>query len=242
MDTIINILVLLIPLLFGIIAIVKIKRAKLSWSELWQNMGFFPYSFPLLLTGIIIGATVFCLVFVVYYLTDLLSINGFSWTDANWFGSIFVFTIGAVLEEILFRSFFLSGMKQYLKSTTLMLVITAVFFSAAHMNNDGATILSSISAFVGGLMYGYAFIKTGKIWLPIGLHFAWNFFQGFVFGFNVSGYNIDGLIDTTISGNEIWTGGEYGPEGGLIGIGARIIVITTMWLILNKKLSTAKTD
>ncbi len=84
-------------------------------------------------------------------------------------------------------------------------------------------------------MYGYAFIRTEKLWLPIGLHFSWNFFQGFVFGFPVSGYVIVGFFETTISGSELWTGGSYGPEGGLIGIIARIFVIVSIWVLTQNR-------
>ena len=84
-------------------------------------------------------------------------------------------------------------------------------------------------------MYAFAFIKTEKLWLPIGLHFSWNFFQGFVYGFPVSGYVFDGLFEVSILGQELWTGGEYGPEGGLIGIIARIIVLFLIWLVIKIK-------
>ncbi len=83
-------------------------------------------------------------------------------------------------------------------------------------------------------MYGYAFIRTEKLWLPIGLHFSWNFFQSFVFGFPVSGYVKDGLFRITISCNEFCTGGAYGPEGGIIGIIGRILVIIIVWAIIKK--------
>lgn len=81
-------------------------------------------------------------------------------------------------------------------------------------------------------MYAFAFIKTEKLWLPIGLHFSWNFVQGFVYGFPVSGFVIEGLFEVNIYGQEFWTGGEYGPEGGLIGIFARFIVLFTIWMIV----------
>jgi len=83
-------------------------------------------------------------------------------------------------------------------------------------------------------MYGVAFLKTNKIWLPIGLHFTWNYFQGFVYGFPVSGFNKQSLYDITITGSEFWTGLDYGPEGGMIGIIARFFVIAMILLFTCK--------
>ena len=221
----------LIPAIFGIIAIRKWKTAKLSKNEIGQKLGFIPFLKFQLLTGLLIGMVIFSLVFVTFLYFDLLTITQFSWTNGNLVTTILMLAAGAIGEEIIFRSFFINGLKLYLKSTILIILITALFFSIIHMFNDGSTLLSATSAFIGGIMYAFAFIKTEKLWLPIGLHFSWNFFQGFVYGFPVSGFVLEGLLKVNISGQEFWTGGEYGPEGGLIGIFARFVVIFTIWLI-----------
>jgi len=79
-------------------------------------------------------------------------------------------------------------------------------------------------------MYTYAFLKTKNIWLPFGLHYAWNFFQGIVYGFPVSGNIVESFYDIDVTGATIYTGGVYGPEGGLIGILGRFIIIILIWL------------
>ena len=183
---------------------------------------------------------IFSLVFVTFLYFDLLTITQFSWTNGNLVTTILMLAAGAIGEEIIFRSFFINGLNFFLKSTTLIILITALFFCIVHIFNEGSTILSTISAFMGGIMYAFAFIKTKKLWLPVGLHFSWNFFQGFVYGFPVSGFVIEGFIKVNISGQEFWTGGEYGPEGGLIGIFARFVVIFTIWIIF--KLNRAENN
>ena len=225
----------LIPTIFGIIAIRKWKTSKLSKNEIGQKLGFIPFLKFQLFIGLLIGAIIFSLVFVTFLCFNLLSIIQFSWSNGNLVKIFLMLAAAAIIEEVIFRSFFINGLKLYLRSTTLIILITALFFGVVHIFNEGSTILSTISAFIGGIMYALAFIKTEKLWLPIGLHFSWNFFQGCVYGFPVSGFVIEGLLKVNISGQEFWTGGEYGPEGGLIGIFARIVVIFTLWFIFKFK-------
>lgn len=75
-----------------------------------------------------------------------------------------------------------------------------------------------------GLFLGLGFILTGELAIPIGLHIAWNFAQGYVFGFPVSGADENlSLIATQQTGPIAWTGGAYGPEGGLMGVFALLL-------------------
>ena len=222
----------LVPLVFGIIAIGKWRSSKVDRTEVRKRLGVAPFSTFQLLSGLFIGALVFTAVFAVFNLLGLLTIVQFSWTRGDTLAAISLFTVGTVVEELLFRSFFINGLRFYLRSTALILVVSAAFFSLVHWFNDNSTALSVTSAFMGGIMYAYAFIKTERLWLPMGLHFSWNFFQGYVYGFPVSGFTFDGLFEISISGQELWTGGKYGPEGGLIGILARVAVILLTWSIL----------
>jgi membrane protease YdiL (CAAX protease family) len=232
---IIRLLSNIIPIIFGIIAIKKWKSLKLNKTEIITRLGFIPFSMFQLLTGLLIGALLFTLIFFVFKYFDLLTIIQFSWTSGELFKTILLFAALAIVEELIFRSFFINGLKLFFNSTTPILIVSALFFSLVHWFNDGSTVLSALSAFMGGLMYAYAFIKTDKLWLPIGLHFSWNFFQSFVYGFPVSGFIFEGLLEVNISGQKLWTGGAYGPEGGLIGIFARVFVLFAIWLIIKIK-------
>jgi membrane protease YdiL (CAAX protease family) len=78
------------------------------------------------------------------------------------------------------------------------------------------TILSFIGLVAAGLFLAYAYVITRQLWLPIGLHIGWNFFEGNVFGFPVSGLETFKLITLRVHGPELWTGGAFGPEAGLI--------------------------
>ena len=137
----------------------------------------------------------------------------------------------ALGEELLFRGFMLSGLMHILKNKYMAVSITAILFGLAHAGNPNATTVSVVSNGLGGVMYAIAFIESNSIWLPFGLHFAWNFFQGPIFGFPVSGMDFGGIIQqsSAVSQNLIY-GGIYGPEGGSIGISFRILVILILLL------------
>jgi hypothetical protein len=85
---------------------------------------------------------------------------------------------------------------------------------------------------VAGVFFAFGYMRTSLLWLPIGIHFGWNFFEGTVFGFQVSGLTNFSLIQQTVSGPPLITGGGFGPEAGLIvlpalGLGAVLIYIYT---------------
>jgi hypothetical protein len=82
--------------------------------------------------------------------------------------------------------------------------------------NPGATVWSSVAIAVeAGLLLGAAYKWSGTLWVPIGIHWAWNFFQGPVFGFAVSGNDTPSLIKPVIEGPDWLTGGPFGAEASV---------------------------
>jgi uncharacterized protein len=137
----------------------------------------------------------------------------------------------AAYEEVMFRVLILCGMIALFRRPWLSVGLSAVMFGLVHLNNADATALGLVSNLLGGAMYGAAFVRTGRIWMPIGLHTAWNWMQGPVFGLNVSGANewSDKLIHQVAVGPELITGGAYG-EGSVVVIAFRCIVIALVVL------------
>ena len=84
------------------------------------------------------------------------------------------------------------------------------------MFNDAFSLIPFINIVLAGLLFGYMFIRSGSIWMPIGYHITWNYVQGNVFGFRVSGMEVQGLITTRYAQDNIINGGAFGPEGGVI--------------------------
>jgi membrane protease YdiL (CAAX protease family) len=102
-------------------------------------------------------------------------------------------------------------------------VLSSAVFALLHLANDNASIASTIGLFVNALLFVAAFEATGRLSTAMGLHMAWNFFEGAVFGFPVSG-DLEGasLIGIRQFGPPLMTGGAFGPEAGLIGIAASL--------------------
>jgi hypothetical protein len=105
------------------------------------------------------------------------------------------------------------------------ILVIAALFGWAHIRNPGASPVTAFGNALGGLMYGIAFFGGRNIWLPLGMHFAWNYVQGPILGFPVSGLIRDPLIVQQGLGSDLWLGGAYGPEGGLVGMAFRFVVI-----------------
>lgn len=96
------------------------------------------------------------------------------------------------------------------------MLISSAIFGLLHLGNPNATWASAAGIFFAGLFLALGFVRTGQLWLSIGLHIGWNFFEGIVFGFPVSGFATFPLIRYSISGPTLWSGGAFGPEAGLI--------------------------
>lgn len=120
-----------------------------------------------------------------------------------------------VWEELLFRGFLFRLVEQWLGSI-IALLVSAAFFGAAHLGNENASPLAAFAiAIEAGILLGAIYMVTRRLWAAIGLHMAWNFTQGGIFGVAVSGFNDPGLIIPRITGPELLTGGAFGAEASV---------------------------
>ncbi|MFI5963253.1 lysostaphin resistance A-like protein [Streptomyces asoensis] len=126
----------------------------------------------------------------------------------------------AVVEELLFRGVVFRLVEDLL-GTRGALAVSGLLFGALHLVNSGATVWGALAiAIEAGLMLGAAYAAARTLWLPIGLHFGWNFALSGIFGVTVSG-NEDtpaGLLHGVLSGPEAITGGGFGPEASVFAI------------------------
>ena len=130
-------------------------------------------------------------------------------------------------EEAAYRGYpiknLAEGVAQARWGIVIAVVIPAVFFGLAHATNENATWLSTFNIVISGLLFGTGYVLTGELALPIGLHFAWDFVQGFLFGVVASGKQYGSvLVLTDDPSATLWTGRPYGAEGGLMGTAAFI--------------------
>lgn len=125
-------------------------------------------------------------------------------------------------EELLSRGYHLQTIASGL-NLFWGVVISSAVFGLLHLGNPNASWVSAAGIFFAGVYLAYGYIRTRQLWLPIGLHIGWNFFEGVVFGFPVSGLDIYALTRITVHGPELWTGGAFGPEAGLIVLPSLIV-------------------
>ncbi len=226
MDSIITIT----ALFFIVYTIVIARRNKTPLAQ-YLKITWNKYAGQDIIAGLVIGLLAMAGIFCVELGLGFISVQNAFAIDIAFLSSLITLAIMAFAEELLFRSFMLTGFIRILKNRYIAVIIVAALFGLAHAGNPNATVVSVISNGLGGVMYSIAFIASESIWLPFGLHFAWNFFQGPVLGFPVSGMNYGGIIGQSFVGDQdIFTGGNYGPEGGIIGISFRIAVIILLLL------------
>lgn len=131
-------------------------------------------------------------------------------------------------EEIFFRGFFFRLTEKWL-GTWIALVLSAALFGALHLGNPNASLLAAIAIMLeAGIMLAAIYMLTRRLWMAIGLHAAWNFAQGGIYGIAVSGGAMDGLLRPDMRGPDLLTGGAFGAEASL----PAIIVATAFGLAL----------
>lgn len=135
------------------------------------------------------------------------------------------FFLVAVFEELVFRGV-LFRLIDDRWNTAVALIVSALVFGAVHLMNPGATLWSAFAiAIEAGLLLGVAYKSSGNLWLPIGIHWAWNFVQGPILGFAVSGSGVDHKVFSTILTGSDWvTGGIFGAEASLPAVGMGLLM------------------
>lgn len=121
---------------------------------------------------------------------------------------------GAVGEEMLFRGYGLQVLIPVMGPMAAILPMS-VLFAAAHADNQNVSWLALFNTFLWGVLLAASLLRSGTLWMPIGLHFGWNWILP-ILGVNVSGFTMRLTAHKLAwSVAPVWSGGEYGPEGGL---------------------------
>lgn len=180
--------------------------------------------------GLFIGFSYFIIVTVTMSLCGYYHIKSIQFDWEKQLFSFTLFFLVAVSEEIFFRGI-LFRMINRRWNIWAALVISALIFGGLHILNDNATLWSSIAiAIEAGSLLGAAYAYSKNIWLPIGIHWIWNYTQGNILGFPVSGEdNVTSIITPEISGPQWLTGGSFGAEASVIS--AVIGLLISLWFI-----------
>ena len=194
---------------------------NLNW---WLDLGF----------GLLLGAVLMALIFLVEKQAGWVEIRGY-WYANTWmseFWPAFLLTAAMFIsvgfyEELLFRGYLGKNLSEGLNlrkkhprlAIWLAVSASSIIFGIFHATNPNATLVSTLNIALAGIFLGLGYLLTGELAISIGIHITWNFFQGVVFGFPVSGTNPGvSVIHIRQLGPSAWTGGAFGPEAGYIGL------------------------
>jgi hypothetical protein len=175
-----------------------------------------------LIAGFVIAGLMMTFIFLIEYSAGWISISKDSAAiipSRNIFTGLALALIIFILvgwgEELLFRGYLLTNLNEGLNWFWGM-ILSSAFFSLIHAMNPYYSWQAMIGLFLSGIFFAYSTFWSKGLWLPIGLHIGWNFFENTIYGFAVSGYQSFSLIQINQSGSEFLTGSAFGPEAGLI--------------------------
>lgn len=168
--------------------------------------------------GLGVGFCFFACVVLIMMLSGLYRISSIGTDKPQEIVSAFSLLLAVGIgEEITFRGVLFRWIDEKM-GFAAALIVSAVLFGLIHIFQESATLWSSLAiAIEAGLLLGAAYKYSGTLWLPIGIHWAWNFTQGNIFGFGVSGQDAgDSLFKSTVNGPDLLTGGSFGAEASVI--------------------------
>lgn len=200
--------------------------------RLWQDMG----------AGILIGGLMISAAAAVALLAGWVSFEGFRWEQVGepaWgldvLNMFLLFLLTGITEELQFRGYIMQNIEEGLGTRWAVLLSSAIF-ALLHFANPGASQAAPLlGLYLAGIFFAFAYLRTRTLWLATGLHIGWNVFINTVFGFPVSGIDTPGLLVPRVSGPEIWTGGSFGPEAGLLLLPALAVGVALVLLAARKR-------
>jgi hypothetical protein len=212
----------------------------------WADLGF----------GLALGAGLQTGIFAVGLAAGWVEITGFATTDApgaSFVGWLALAAVGylavGIYEELLFRGYFLTNLAEGLArfdrrvAVGIAVLATSAVFSVLHGTNPNATATSVVSLTLAGIFLAVGFVYTGSLAIPIGIHITWNFFQGAVWGFPVSGVDTGvTIVATELTGPTVLTGGAFGPEAGLLGTAAKLVGVAAILAWVSRRHGRLRID
>lgn len=187
--------------------------------------------------GWTVAAVNFLAIIVCLFLCGYYRIVTVEFDVASQLSWLSLFLLVGVVEEVVFRGILFRLITDKW-NIAVGLTTSSLLFGLAHLGNPGATLWAALAiALASGWLMGMAYAYHQTIWVPIGMHWAWNYLEGGVFGCAVSGTPLDylPLITPRISGPDILTGGAFGPEASIICVALGIVLSTVYTVLYIKK-------
>jgi len=238
-----GILLLGILLLFSATCAVYLSRRFID-KKTFQSLGLrvdrssaTDFVFGFFLSGAMVG--IMCLILVSFGWLHLQKVNWSNNPLMDWTRLLLLLVgVGITVgwwEELVFRGYILHNLKDDM-GLAWAIGLSCLLYGLIHLLNPNANLLSIfVIAFIG-YMRIFGWLRTRQLWLSMGMHAGWNFLQGPIVGFSVSGRETYSLVENTISGPNWITGGEFGPEGGLVAAFVVVVGIVGIWVwTVNRK-------
>ena len=168
-----------------------------------------------------LAGLLFAIVLYAIGFTASLALGAFEFTFVGWdfgilFGTFCFYFVAASMEEVMVRGY-IQGRLMTKMNKFLAMCIASLIFSALHIANDNITFFALVNLFLAGLLLGASYMYTRNLWFPIFLHTAWNWIQGPILGYEVSGTKMfPSVINLHLPEENIINGGRFGFEGSII--------------------------
>lgn len=233
-----NLLSLLITLFsFAFISLLIFFRVKVIEKRSLSSIGFNKNNWLKKYSlGFLIGLVMMSIIVLILLLFGYITVekNPIQPVGVSAISSVLVILFGWIIqgatEEIVTRGWLLNVLSTKY-NIGVGLLISSTLFGLMHLTNPNVNYIAVINIILVGLFYGLYVIKTNDLWSVCGMHSAWNFAQGNIFGFEVSGLDVSvgSLIDLNLVGNNVITGGAFGPEAGII---STFILLVSIGILL----------
>ncbi len=170
-----------------------------------------------LVGGLVVAAVIYAVGFLILLLCRAVTVEGVQ-VDFISLGSSFVlFILVALSEEIMVRGYVLGRLLRTRLNKFVSLGISSVLFALLHTLNPNVASLPMLNLVLAGFLLGASYLYTRNLWFPISLHLFWNWIQGGVLGFKVSGQSFEGsLLSISLPESNWLNGGEFGFEGSIL--------------------------
>ena len=188
------------------------------------------------LFGFFLSGLMVSIMFLALLSFGWLHLQGVDWPDnpiSGWLQLLLLLVgVGVAVgwwEEIVFRGYILQNLIDGI-GPAWAIGLSCMFYGLIHQLNPNATLLSTLVIASIGYLRIFGWLRTKQLWVSMGMHAGWNFLQGPVFGFSVSGRETYTLLKHTISGPNWMTGGDFGPEGGLAAALVAVMGMVGVWV------------
>ncbi len=184
--------------------------------------------------GLLFGLLVMTIGFGILIALGEIKVSNINFQPSELLLSLVLFILVSFNEELFMRGYVLKNLMLSMNKYVALL-ISSLAFGAMHLLNPHFSLITFFVITLSGIILGLSYIYTKNLWFPVSLHFSWNFFQGTIFGFNVSGQDDYSLIEQIRTQDNLLNGGPFGFEGSLLSIGFLIIFTAITWKVFYKK-------